>query len=102
MDIGGIKLVGQHGLRPIVMDFVREGMHGATLRLRKDGLMREFSAGHPDARLIAAAPELLEALEDVLAIADTCWDAYVTESENRMTREICDRARDAISKAKGE
>lgn len=61
----------------IVMDFVRWGMGQATPRFRVDGVMRkaeefvddadyhgEFvGVDHPDARLIAAAPELLELAE---------------------------------------
>lgn len=44
------------------------------------------------ARLIAAAPELLEALEGFIACWDTCADP----------REFAAKARDAISKATGE
>lgn len=62
----------------IVMDFVRDGMQGAAPRFsdwagrsdgepreRFGGLMRPLSelGGHADARLIAAAPDLAEALE---------------------------------------
>lgn len=58
----------------IVMDFVRWGMGGAQPRFRQDGVMRPaemfveesdhnnafHAVDHPDARLIAQAPELLE------------------------------------------
>jgi len=63
----------------IVMDFTRRGMQGAAPRLaywtglpgglpreRCGGVMDEFSAEHPDAALIASAPELLAALEAVI------------------------------------
>lgn len=73
---------GKYG--DIVLDFKRWGMGGATPRFRVDGLMRtavEVSApqpgrehhaewwriiNHPDASLIAAAPDLLDALKAVL------------------------------------
>lgn len=93
-----------------VMDFERWGMGGAIPRLRDTsdhGLLtpclkwakavigREHHAhwfkslDHPDARLIAAAPDLLAALEAVVKVAD------------RETNEF-DMARTAIAKAKGE
>lgn len=77
-----VTLVGHRdGSRELVMDFVRWGMNGAKPRLNCDGLMRAadgfcgvvegrehhsswFQAiNHPDARLIAAAPGLLDALK---------------------------------------
>jgi hypothetical protein len=75
----------------IVMDFVRQGMNGAVARFAhwdgiEDGAPRARIGGilensvilktggmHPDARLIAAAPELAEALRMVVA-ADTAED----------------------------
>jgi hypothetical protein len=97
-----------------VMDFERWGMGGATARLRdtsEDGMnilyrvheredwIEDFSGRshhahwcsaivHPDAALIAAAPDLLEALLGVLRVAD------------RATVEF-DAARTAIAKATG-
>lgn len=60
-------LVGDHSDRPIVMDFVRSGMQGATARFRNLGLMcpadrDPVTDEFPDARLIAAAPDLYAAL----------------------------------------
>lgn len=60
----------QHG-RLIVMDFERSGMNGAAPRFSnrggttKGGIMRSLELediqNHPDAKLIAASPGLLEA-----------------------------------------
>ena len=63
-----------------VMDFVRRGMQGGTFRLatwkgdereNMGGIMRPAheikAAEHPDARLIAAAPDLLAACQAMLA-----------------------------------
>jgi len=54
--------------------------------------------GHPfttaNARLIAAAPDLLDALAEMLADADTLQEPYRNEA-------ICERARAAIAKATG-
>ncbi|WP_143281616.1 hypothetical protein [Caballeronia cordobensis] len=97
-----------------VMDFARWGMDGACVRLREDvegmNIMhrladradwiapfhgREHHANwcadvtHPDMRLMAAAPDLLEALKAVVSVAD------------RATVEF-DMARAAIAKATGE
>lgn len=50
----------------------------------------------PDvASLIAAAPDLLAALDELLADLDTLNEPYRNEA-------ICERARAAITKAKGE
>ena len=86
----------------LVMDFVRWGMDGAAPRLRepeRDGLNimhrcerwaqivpgREHHAiwfkglDHADARLIAAAPDLLAACQDALAALEVAGDAICTD-----------------------
>ena len=67
-----LVLAATHHGTLIVMDFVRKGMNSAQPRFairegNKGGLLKKTDeidvANHPDARLIAAAPDLLEACE---------------------------------------
>lgn len=102
----------------LVMDAVREGMHRATLRFARrttsdvGGLMfkaAEFFVApgkgvadlqvptNPDMRLIAAAPDLLEALRDLVERCDG-EDGVRSCGSNIQTI----RAHAAISKAEGE
>jgi hypothetical protein len=104
-----VQLCG--GARPFdlnVMDFVRWGMGGAAPRFIREEPMvmdrcdtmavvvhgREHheswfrTIDHPDARLIAAAPELLDALI-----------ALVNSFEKHRPKELWDNARAAIAKA---
>ena len=81
-----VTLIGhRNGCRELVMDFTRWGMNGAKPRFNRSGLMhpadglcgiiegREHHASwcqtinHPDARLIAAAPDMLDALIEYMA-----------------------------------
>lgn len=104
-----------------VVDFQRWGTHSATLRLREDeagfNIMerpherdgwvvpfegREHHAewcatlDHPDARLIAAAPDLLAACEAV----ERWWNEHAIEGTPE-TDAFCTLARAAIAAAKG-
>lgn len=76
-----LRTIDRGGL--YIMDFVRRGMQGAQPRFavwkgddreRLGGIMMAASEfdfrNHPDARLIAAAPDLLAALRAVVAVAD--------------------------------
>lgn len=79
-DVNGrVSLIHPRRGHLVVMDFVRRGMQGGTCRFavwdgvergNMGGLMRTTDEvdveSHPDARLIAAAPELLEACEAAL------------------------------------
>ncbi len=60
--------------RLVVLDFVRKGMQGAAPRVRDIDrcLMLDFDPDHPDARLIAAAPDLLAACGAAKAYSDAC------------------------------
>lgn len=83
---GEVRLATPDRGRLYVMGFERKGMQGAQPRFsdwgkgpreRRGGIMLGFAdaggANHPDARLIAAAPDLLEALKQwahAVAIGD--------------------------------
>jgi len=103
----------------LVMGFTRWGMDRAEPVFRVRGVMqraselsevepgREHHASwwrvlrHPDADLIAAAPELLAALEGILGI----WphvNCVCGRSKPRIPDAFYDSARAAIRKAKGE
>ncbi|GAB3318086.1 hypothetical protein GCM10027299_09600 [Larkinella ripae] len=125
-----VELYSETGHKTIVMDFQRWGMNGAQPRFEKGGLLydaHEFaqvvpgrehhknwfqSINHPDAHLIAAAPDLLAVLkryelwEAHLIQEDSMWELGVTP---RFTDELYEELmelqtlrNDAIAKALGK
>ncbi|HSZ58577.1 MAG TPA: hypothetical protein VK797_23115 [Tepidisphaeraceae bacterium] len=101
--------------RLMVMDFVRQGFNRATARFAiregdKGGLMKaatlETVESFPDARLIAAAPELLEACKLMhwagIGIAQhQPTDPVAAAIWEQLTNAI-NAARSAITKAEGK
>lgn len=91
--VGGVrqKLAGQQALG--IFRFNAEGNRDENIASvwydPRDG------AGTPDARLIAAAPDLLEALKAMLP------EANAEEQHCRPSFETCEKARAAIAKAEG-
>lgn len=109
----GFERKGMQGAGPVFSHW--PGIEGGAQRERKGGIMepglllRDGSI-HPDARLIAAAPDLLAALEELLtdmviaqgnmrhaAKRDQSWEGCAEAIEPR-----CAAARAAIAKATGE
>jgi hypothetical protein len=73
----GWKLVGQHGMRPIVLSCrgIRKSPGPPppaefTVRDAERDLLRPFDPQHPDPRLMEAAPELLRCLKEAVS----AWD----------------------------
>lgn len=85
-----IMVVGKHSDRPIILNAIRSGMHGATIRVRDKGIMRpitmEDEANHPDvsrwfscvnaldgipnpAEFVRAARELADIADGTIAFA---------------------------------
>lgn len=54
-----------------------------------------------NARLIAAAPELLEALEIITDMLMSCGESFICGIDEDFFEDVC-AAQDAIAKAKGE
>lgn len=107
---GDVRLVTPDRGKLYVMGFVRKGMRGAqpTLSLwgdgergRRGGIMHDFleagGADHPDARLIAAAPALLEAIRRV----EKDWVHFDGETFEDGEMVAMDMVRKAIELATG-
>lgn len=54
-------LVAQHGHREIIIS----ANHAGMVNMSDDGILLVVNENHPNAKLIAAAPELLEALIEI-------------------------------------
>lgn len=59
-------LVTNHSGQLVVLDSVRSGMQGTKFRTRDEHcIMRDATPDHPDMQLIARAPEMFEALQNI-------------------------------------
>ena len=78
-------------------DHMVEGQNGEEI-IWQDGPHNTPTINEANARLIAAAPDLLEALEDLILLAQ----AVMHENGGYMVDDELSDARAAIAKAKGE
>lgn len=88
-DFGQLMLTGQHGLRPIVLQSSPKGLR---VRGLDTDWMIAITPDHPDARLIALAPDLLEALR--ILVEDAEMGVHPAEH--------LERARALLAKAEGK
>lgn len=109
---GRVYLATPNNGRLIVMDFVRKGMNYAQPRFAvwKDGERANMGgimvpadglidvAKHPDARLMAASPDLLKSLQEFVAALVAGAKFGLNDAEVAMLR----RGEAAIAKATGE
>ena len=58
-------LTAQHGMREIILSGNKDKGGASYPSMNKDGILQPIDPEHPNAKLIAAAPELLEALQKV-------------------------------------
>ena len=92
---GNWCLTGQYGMRPIVLAAARARTNGLTSLM--NGLLKPFIPDHPNSKLIAAAPELLEACK----VARNTLKHSSPGELNPMMREILEIVNAAIAKAGG-
>jgi len=109
-SVRNLYLMAHAPMRPVVMDFTRWGMTGAAPRFNVDGIMHRadelldtighsktiVGINHPDARLIAAAPDLLAACE--AALTEMRAEGVAQLISPAMFREL----KTAIAKARGQ
>lgn len=98
-------LTAQHGMREIIIGSIND-----VPAMNVDGILRRVDTDHPNAKLIAAAPDLLEALQDTdkdLCVLETTM-AQIEKSDNKaegmvdLVQKWRKRNKEAINKALGK
>lgn len=115
---GDIRLATPNQGHLYVMGFARKGMQGATPRFSQWDGQRDFGNSgwmqdaakfikdgelrHPDALLIAASPELLEAAQEALALGSKVYHNANAHEATKNWGEVRRLLVAAIAKATGE
>jgi len=90
-------LTAQHGMREIILGANpvdgENGFAPCMVVMNEDGILRPIDPDHPNAKLIASAPELLEALH---------WAKGIGKNGEVHDKIVMDRINMVIKKATGE
>ena len=94
----GNLLIAQHGRRPVVLGAITDLEKHCAPAMNKDGRLELVDPDHPNARLIAAAPDLLAACKQLIEC-----DHYVHFAVRLNNQEMkgIDMIKEAIVKAEG-
>lgn len=80
-------LTGQHGMRPIVLATRKNNPTSLV-----NGLLVPLDPNHPDARLIAAAPELFDLCKEILESDERSVDALTKAGFIKSERDLQESA----------
>jgi len=71
-------LAAQHGMREIIIsaNIVNQHSLKPCVTMNIDGILKPINPDHPNAKLIAKAPEMLQALKDCLFKLDMAHNEY--------------------------
>jgi hypothetical protein len=96
---GNHCLTAQHGLREIIIGAnPSRGNKMPVVVMNNDGILYPVDPGHSNAKLIAASPDLLEALIELESFAPDGVNGKPTAFDNGLLAAIM-KAKEAIKKA---
>ena len=62
------SLTAQHGMREIIIGGIKHGQMGyPVVGMNLDGILQDVDPSHPNAKLIAAAPDMLKIIQEAEA-----------------------------------
>jgi len=75
-DIGGDRLLlAQHGKREVIIGARLNGFRIPSPAMNRNGVLLGIDPNHPNARIIAAAPALYAALQEIVLMSDRLINA---------------------------